>query len=151
MFDEKNIWFAGFHSLCFQIYYLLLLEQELLIIFWPFLCVYFSIGNILVSKALKTICITLTLIWMGFLGVYFEVWGGITFPRLCLKLVRIMLETSNWHWSTQTYLISKNIPFSTKLLLILLMSAFFLQKSGFFSQNSTFTQCNSVRAVLEIF
>ena len=128
MFDEKNIWFAGFHSLCFQIYYLLLLVQELLIIFWPFLCVYFSIGNILVLKALKTVCITLTLIWVGFLGVYFEVWwggGGITFPRLCLKLVRIMLETSNWHLSTQTYLGSENIPFSTKLLIILLMSAFF--------------------------
>ena len=51
--------------------------------------------------------------------------GGITFPRLCLKLVRIMLETSNWHLSTQTYLGSENIPFSTKLLIILLMSAFF--------------------------
>ena len=44
-----------------------------------------------------------------------------------------------------------NIPFSTKALLILLMSAFFLQKISFFGQNDTFTQSTSVRAVLEIF
>ena len=38
----------------------------------------------------------LTLIWVGFLGVRFEVGGGdkIT-PPPCLKLVTIMLETSN--------------------------------------------------------
>ena len=36
----------------------------------------------------------LTLIWMGFLGVRFEVGeGGVKIPRL--KPVRIMLETSN--------------------------------------------------------
>ena len=43
------------------------------------------------------------------------------------------------------------LPFSTKALLILLMLAFFLQKSAFFGKNSTFTRSNSVRAVLEIF
>ena len=40
----------------------------------------------------------LTLIWVDFFGVHFEVGGGggckIT-PPPCLKLVRIMLETSN--------------------------------------------------------
>ena len=35
---------------------------------------------------------TLTLIWMGFLGVRFEVGGG-GVKLTCLKLVRIMLET----------------------------------------------------------
>ena len=41
----------------------------------------------------------LTLIWVGFLGVRFEVVGGgggkITAPPPCLKPVRIMLETLN--------------------------------------------------------
>ena len=36
----------------------------------------------------------LTLIWVGFLGVRFEVGGGGQIPPR-LKLVRIMLETSN--------------------------------------------------------
>ena len=34
-----------------------------------------------------------TLIWVGYLGVRFEVGGGGELPRL--KLVKIMLETSN--------------------------------------------------------
>ena len=39
----------------------------------------------------------LTLIWVGFLGVHFEVGGEgkIITPPPCLKLVRIMLKTSN--------------------------------------------------------
>ena len=40
----------------------------------------------------------LTLIWVGFLGVRFELeggGGGKLPPTPCLKLVRIMLETSN--------------------------------------------------------
>ena len=40
---------------------------------------------------------------------------------------------------------------STKALLILLMSAFILKKSAFLGENSTFTQNNIVKAVLEIF
>ena len=43
--------------------------------------------------------LTLTLLWVDFLGVHFEVvWGGEgvkLIPPSCLKLVRIMLETSN--------------------------------------------------------
>ena len=55
-----------------------------------------------------------------------------------------------------TYIVSGNIPFSTMTLLIFLMTAFFLQNSiyfffFFFGKNSTFTQSNSMRAVLEIF
>ena len=38
--------------------------------------------------------VSLTLIWVGFLGVRFEVRGGVKLTP-CLKLVRIMLETSN--------------------------------------------------------
>ena len=42
--------------------------------------------------------------------------------------------------------------FSTKILLILLMSAFIAKKiSIFFGKNGIFTQSNSVRDVLEIF
>ena len=43
-----------------------------------------------------------------------------------------------------THVDTENIPFSTMALLILLISAFF-------GRNSTFTQNNSARAVLEIF
>ena len=38
---------------------------------------------------------TLTLIWVDFLGVRFEVGGGGVKITPCLKPVRIMLETSN--------------------------------------------------------
>ena len=53
----------------------------------------------------------LTLIWVGFLGVGFEVRGSKITP--CLKPVRIMLETWQiWHVSTHPYVLSENIPFS---------------------------------------
>ena len=52
--------------------------------------------------------------------------------------------------SIHAYLVSQNIPFSTKAFLIFLMSAFFYKKSALFGQNSNFTQSDSVRAVLEI-
>ena len=56
-----------------------------------------------------------------------------------------MLETWNLaHKYTHTHKDSKNIRFSTKILLILLMSAFL-------GKNGTFTQSNSVRALLDIF
>ena len=42
------------------------------------------------------------------------------------------------------------MPFSIKALLILLI-AFFYRKSASFVKNSTFTQSDSVRAVLEVF
>ena len=74
------------------------------------------------------------------------------FIKICLKLVRIILET--WYVSTHTYLVPENIPFSTKTTLILLMSAFFCKKktfSVFFEKESTFTESNSMRVVLEAF
>ena len=89
---------------------------------------------------------------MAFLGVRFEVRAGGSKTTPCLKLVRIMLESSNLAGKyTHTYLVSENIPFSIKALLILLMSAFFCKKISVFSENCTFTQSNSVRAALEIF
>ena len=48
-------------------------------------------------------------------------------------------------------MVSESIPFSTKTTLILLIQHFFLQKTSIFVKNSTFTQMNGVRAVLEIF
>ena len=79
------------------------------------------------------IIISLTLIWVGFLGVCFEVVGAggkITAP--CLKIVCIMLETL--HVSTDPYVVSENIPFSTKVLLILLMSSFCCEKLAFLAK-----------------
>ena len=57
----------------------------------------------------------------------------------------------NIAFRANTYVASENIPFSSKALLILLVSAFFCKKLAFSGQNSTFTQSNSVRAVFEIF
>ena len=51
----------------------------------------------------------------------------------------------------ENLVLSENISFSTKARLILLMPAFFYKESAVFGKYSTFTQGNSVRAVLEIF
>ena len=61
-----------------------------------------------------------------------------------------MLETWDLVRKYTYYVVSENIPFGTKTLLILLISTFFCKKSAFFGKNSTFTQSNIVRAVLEI-
>ena len=62
-----------------------------------------------------------------------------------LKLVRIMLETQNLvRKYTHTYVISKNLSFGTKTLIILIVSAFF-------GKNSNFAQSYSKRAVSETF
>ena len=61
------------------------------------------------------------------------------------------LKLEIWYVSTHTYIVSENIPFSTKALLILMMLAFLCKKSAFFGKNSTLTQNNSSRAVFEIF
>ena len=79
-------------------------------------------------------------LWVGFLGIPFDVGGGENTPFPCSKYI-----------STKKYVVSENRPFSTKALLILLMSGFFCKKSAFFGKDSTFTLSNSVRAVLEIF
>ena len=80
--------------------------------------------------------IILTLIWVGFLRVRFEVGGrggggGKITP--CLKLIRVMLESWNLvRKYTYTYVVSENMPFGTKAFLILLMLTFFLQKISVF-------------------
>ena len=61
-----------------------------------------------------------------------------------------MVET--WNVNTHIYIVSENIAFSTKALLILLRSTFFGAKfSIFFGKNTTFAQSYGVRAVLQIF
>ena len=60
-------------------------------------------------------------------------------------------EPYNGELGDKSYSIRGSIPFSTKALLILMISAFFDNKSEFFGKNSAFTQSNSVRVVLEIF
>ena len=66
----------------------------------------------------------LTQIWVGFLGVPFaETW-----------------KLEIWYANTHIYLVSENIPLSTKTSLILLMSAFFFCKNSTFFKNSTFIQ-----------
>ena len=53
----------------------------------------------------------LTLIWVGFIGVHFEVGeGGV--KLLCLKLVRIMLEASNLARKYTPICNFRKIPFS---------------------------------------
>ena len=68
-------------------------------------------------------------------------WVKLPPPHSLLKLVRIMLETSN--------LARKYTHISSAYLLVsrlLLMSAFFGKNSAFLDQSSTFTQSNKVRA-----
>ena len=92
---------------------------------------------------------SLTLIWVGFLGVRFE--GGVKITP-CLKPVRIMLETSNL--ACQDALICNSRKYTFKCLGPLNfadVSIFFLKKLAFFAKKSTFMQSNSVRAALEIF
>ena len=74
----------------------------------------------------------LTLIWLEFLGDDFAVVVG----RGIKKLLRIMLEI--WFLTTKTYVVSESIPFRIKTSLILLMSAFFVQKISIFSQKQYF-------------
>ena len=69
--------------------------------------------------------------FMCFMCFMFYVLPPVPCP-LCLKLVRSMLETWNWYVGTHTYVVSENIPFSTRNLLILLISAFLLQKMSIF-------------------
>ena len=87
---------------------------------------------------------------MGFLVARFEVEGGRKITS-CLKLVRIMTETSNlarkytnkFSFRKCTFLVQGQINFADVSI--------FSKNLVFFSKNSTFTQNNSVRTVLEIF
>ena len=56
-----------------------------------------------------------------------------------------------WYVSTNTYEVSENKFFRTRTPIISLLSAFFFKKISIFLKNSTFTQGNSLGAVLKIF
>ena len=93
-----------------------------------------------------------TLIRAGFLG--FVLWcgglgrgGGVGWGWLKLSLCARNLEFS---MKVGTYLVSENIPFSTKLCKVC-WCQHFLQKVWIFGKNSTFTKSNGIKAVLEIF
>ena len=84
----------------------------------------------------------LTIIWVHFLGVSFEVEEQLKLTQStnsCLKPVRIMLET----WQLLR-MYTHVCDFSTKAFLILLMLVFFLQNVSFCGKNSTFTQSDRV-------
>ena len=94
-------------------------------------------------------------IWVGVLGIGFELGGGKLPPPqpppLLSKTRKNYARNLNCDTQVHAYLVSKNTSFGIKALLILLMSGFFCKKSVFLGQNSTFTQSSSVRTVLEIF
>ena len=68
-----------------------------------------------------------------------------------------MLEIENLVCKHTQYVVSENIPFTTKTISILLISAFFFFcycfffVFAFFGKNTTFTQSNSMRGLSEIF
>ena len=97
--------------------------------------------------------VPLTLI---FSGVRFEVAGGggggmgeLPSPTPCLKLVRIMLETS-YLACTYTHICSfRKYTFQYQGSLNFANVRIFFEKSGFFYQSRTFTQINSVTRVFD--
>ena len=93
----------------------------------------------------------LTLIQVKFLGVRNQV-GGVKLHPPHPHKSKTHQKFELWYLHTHPYVVLENVSFSTKTLLILLMSALFYKKSIFFNHffNRTFTKSNSVRAVLEI-
>ena len=72
--------------------------------------------------------VSLTLIWLGFLGIRFEVGSGHIPSRLCLKLVRIMLETSNLARKYTRICSFRKFTFSYQNCLNFADASIFLQK-----------------------
>ena len=96
--------------------------------------------------------VPLTLIQVGFLEVSFErsASGGVKLPP-SPKLVRIMLQTSI-STSKQAHICSfRKYTFQYQGPPNFADVSILLQKIVLFGKNSTFTQSNSVRFVLEIF
>ena len=100
---------------------------------------------------------SLTLIWVGFSGVHFACvgWGrGGKLPPV-KNVLELCYKLEIWYISTHThtYVVSKNISFSTNnpLILLILVFCFFAKNQHFLVKNSTFTQNNSTRAMLEVF
>ena len=104
----------------------------------------FRMPNVLISISTKIPWITCTFAcWMK-KHLLNPNLGGLFRGSLCgggggriilhLLLVRIMLKLKILYASTHPYLVSENIPFGTKNPLILLMSAFLLQKQYLYSK-----------------
>ena len=89
---------------------------------------------------------------MSFLWGRFEVGeGGLPSPLSSPKLVRMMLKTSNLVY-TYTHMCSfRKYTCQYQRLINFAYVSIFLQKINTLGENSTFTQSNTVRAVLEIF
>ena len=88
---------------------------------------------------------SLNLVSVGFSGVHFAL------GRRLKNLLELCFKLEIWYVSTRTNVISENTPFSTKNPLILLISTFFAKNQHFLVKNSTFTESNGMRAVLEVF
>ena len=73
-----------------------------------------------------------------------------SFLRICFNVEAYKI-TPTPPLRLHTYVASENIPFSTKVFFILLMSAFLFKKLTFFGENKSHTQSNSVRVVLDRF
>ena len=56
------------------------------------------------------------------------------YPPNSSKTLELCWKLEKWHVRKNPYLVSENMPFSTKALLILLMSAFFRKQLAFFGQ-----------------
>ena len=93
---------------------------------------------------------SLTLVSVGFSGVHFALGGGLKLPPV-KNLLELCYKREIWYVSTHTFVVSENIPFSTKNPLILMISIFFAKNQQLLVKNSTFTQNNGMRAVLEVF
>ena len=75
----------------------------------------------------------LTLIWVCSLGVRFKVGGGggVKLPAV-KKLLEFCYKLEIWYVSTHTYVVSEDIPSSTKGLLIFADVSIFQQKTSIF-------------------
>ena len=76
---------------------------------------------------------SLTLSRVGFLGLCFEVGGELSSSPQS-KTCYIYARDLKWYVSTHPHLVSENISFSTKALLILLISAFFTKNQHFLAK-----------------
>ena len=88
---------------------------------------------------------------MGFLEARFAGWGVLKLPPLRLKLVKIMLKTSNLACKYKPICSFIKSTFYYLDPIKLADVSTFCKNLAFFNEKSTSTQGNSVRALLEIF
>ena len=111
-----------------------------------------SIGNELndIQSWSKNFCSMFLFSFRKYLRI-FKKWEHLRKEKTLTYAGRVRKKLHMWHVSSYSYAVSENITLSNKAFLILLMPAFFCNKSAFFGQNSAFTQSNIVRVVLKIF